>query len=279
VFSVASRLRHGPLAAAGFVWRPLGHIYRTFQAWSQVPNAVRKRLGQGGSFVFDGRFAFSNFEKWGGRHNANFGEWIDACRTAKCVFDVGAHIGLTSMPVGQLLLGRGTVYAFEPGIDNVRFLRRHLALNGLVNVEVVEALVGPEEAENVVLFELPGDSGLNTTAPGYLGERATQLARSQVTLDGFCRRFGVVPDVIKIDVEGAEVGVLSGAAEILREHCPIIFLSVHPKQISAMGHSVAHLLDMIRGFGYEVFDEAGQPVERLSFAEYKLINTGKGASA
>ena len=263
----------------GFIWRPLGRAYRTFQAWSQVPNAVRKRLGPGGSFIFDGRFAFSNFEKWGGRHNANFAQWIEACRTAKCVFDVGAHIGLTSMPVGQLLFGHGTVYAFEPGIDNVRFLRRHLSLNGLANVEVVESLVGEEEAENVVLFELPGDSGLNTTAPDYLGERATQLARSQITLDGFCRRRGVVPDVIKIDVEGAEVGVLSGAAEILRQHCPIIFLSVHPKQISALGYSITHLLDMVRDFGYDVLDEEGQPVERLGFAEYKLINTGKAASA
>lgn len=53
----------------------------------------------------------------------------------------------------------------------------------------------------------------------------------QVTLDHWCRENAVTPDVITIDVEGSELRVLHGAARVLTEHRPVVFVSVHTDEV------------------------------------------------
>ena len=48
------------------------------------------------------------------------------------------------------------------------------------------------------------------------------------TLDRYAEETGLIPDAIKIDVEGAEVQVLLGASELLRRHRPVLLIGVHP---------------------------------------------------
>ena len=50
----------------------------------------------------------------------------------------------------------------------------------------------------------------------------------QITLDDLVDRSGVIPDAITIDVEGAELKVLRGAADTLTEHRPLVWASLHP---------------------------------------------------
>ena len=95
---------------------------------------------------------------------------------------------------------------------------------------------------------------------------------------GACLRHGagllaarhLAPDLIKIDVEGAEVRVLQGACEIMRRYRPVVFLSVHPDRIEAMGSSVEELGALIESLGYRAFEIAGAPVSTFHFAEYVL---------
>jgi FkbM family methyltransferase len=51
----------------------------------------------------------------------------------------------------------------------------------------------------------------------------------QITMDEFCKQTGIYPDVITMDVEGAEFEVIRGAVKTLTEKKPIIFMSVHPE--------------------------------------------------
>lgn len=109
-------------------------------------------------FKLHGHFTFSNFECWGGGHNRGFEPCAERCQGAKCVLDIGAHIGSASLPVSSVLDEQGRAYAFEPAHANLRYLRRHLKLNEVSNVVVVASLVGEDDRDEGSFFEQDDDT-------------------------------------------------------------------------------------------------------------------------
>ena len=275
MLALITRLRHGPLSHLSG-WTVAGRAYRSLQDRLGWPRSASKRIGRYGPFLLDGRFAFSNYGNWGKGHNSGFAACVELCRGAKCVIDIGAHIGLVSLPVSSVLAPGGKDFAFEPAEANLRYLRRHIALNRLTNVDVVDCLVGSVERDEVRFFEEGGDSGLNSVAtPSRVG--FTETKRRQVTIDSFCAARAIRPEVLKIDVEGAELSVLQGATNTLREMRPRIVLSVHPRQMATMGASVAELERFIAANSYTVTTVAGGSVATLEFSEYLLTPSKRAA--
>lgn len=221
-----------------------------------------------------GEFAFSDFANWGDAHNSGFEFCVEASRGKACVLDIGAHIGLVSMPLSQVIAAPGVVFSFEPSKANRTTLRRHLNLNDITNVEVVELLVGDTDVEDIVLFEHAGVSGMNTLARVKSNETYLETHHAQCTLDTFCRARGIKPDVIKIDVEGAEFAVLEGAREILAEAKPVMVISIHPQHLKALGRDAAELHALAAASGYTVSDTGGNAVETFQLDEYVLKPIG-----
>ena len=62
-----------------------------------------------------------------------------------------------------------------------------------------------------------------------------------VSLDAFCKDNDIQPELIKIDVEGAEIDLLLGAKNVLMLHKPVIVLSLHPQYIEKMNQSLSDL--------------------------------------
>lgn len=266
---VLTRIRHGPLEGQEWLWQPLRRIRRSLEA--VLPGSpVRKRIGGFGPFLLDRRFAYSDFARWGAGHNRAFRACIEAAQGRSCVIDVGAHIGLVTLPLSRAVAPGGTVWAFEPAERNRGYLDRHLVLNGIRNVRVVPWLLGPADAEDVEFHESEEDSGKNSIVA--IRERGFRTTRKrQVTLDTFCREHGVRPQVIKIDTEGAEFGILQGARATLRVCRPQIFLSVHPRHLEANGQSAAQLHVLLGELGYEVRDVEGNAVAVLRKDEYCVL--------
>ncbi len=264
------RLRHGPLARWGPFWVILGSTYRVLQALLpyQVP-AVMK-IGPYGPFRLDGRFRFSNFENWGSGRNIGFVACIEACEGARCFLDVGAHVGLIALPASRAMAADGRVVAFEPARANRILLERHVRLNGAHNITVVGDLVGEANDPAVPFFEQPFDSGLNSVVPGREGKRFVRSVMKQTTLDEYCAAHSLAPDVIKIDVEGAEIGVLRGARKIIEACQPLIVLSVHPLQIEQLGDTLDTLVDLVAALGYAALTPDGAPREPREPSEYIL---------
>lgn len=262
------RLRHGPLKFLNPVWVALGSIYRRFIAGSD--RLTEQKIGSYGPFRMDAKFAFSNFENWGGAHNDGFGDCVEICRGKRCIIDVGAHIGLVSLPVASVMSSDGVLVSFEPARANRDLLSRHLHLNGFGNVRVEDALVGGEELAAVDFFEMDDASGMNSIVPGAMGDEYRSVSKAQVTLDGYCERAGLTPEVIKIDVEGAELGVLRGARATLASCRPLVFLSVHPRQIALLGESTEALSALIESFNYDCRHVDGSPVQTFALREYVL---------
>jgi len=228
----------------------------------------------------DSEFAFSNFESWGSGHNNGFENCIEACTGARCVLDIGAHIGLVSMPVSQVLAPQGMVYAFEPAQANLVYLHKHLAMNDIDNVEVVEQLVGGLDQDRVRFFEQKVATGQNSMVVKKNHAAYFETQRPQTTLNTFCVEQGLIPEVIKIDVEGAEWDVLKGGDRVLVKSRPKIFLSVHPAELKLMGRSIAQLLKLIDELGFELLEMDGSRPHDFRLAEYLMQSkTGVGENA
>ena len=273
--SLVRKLRHGPLAFLAPFWVALGKVYRKVVV--RIPGlSVRQKIGGYGPFKMLPIFAFSDFENWGGGHNKGFRACVEACRGKQCVFDVGAHVGLVSLPVASVLAPEGRLYSFEPADANVSMLRRHLRMNGMDNVQVVQSIVGDAHGAQHRFFESEGHHGQNAVIlknqevlkseqGGYF-----ESQRPVVSIDGFAGENGLKPDIIKIDVEGGELEVLKGAATVLKQCKPLIFLSVHPAEISMVGHSIQDLKVLIASLGYDITTIDGDPVEEFASDEYLM---------
>ena len=270
VVAALRQLRHGPLKRFGPAWTALGRLYRAGLRGFGLSRPTRHYIGGHGPFLLHGEFAFSDFEHWGGGHNREFGRCVETCRGKRCVLDVGAHIGLVTLPMSAAVARGGHVYAFEPAAANLARLRAHLALNDIVNVTVIDALAGPEERDRVRFYEQQRADGQNSIIVKKNRASYAETRRRQLTLDGFCRARNLAPEVIKIDVEGGEIGVLEGARAVLSARRPIVFLSVHPTELGLLGHAPDDLARLIEELGYSCREIDGAPVTRFGLDEYVL---------
>jgi FkbM family methyltransferase len=124
------------------------------------------------------------------------------------VFDVGAHVGFYTLLASTLVGPTGKVVAFEPLPGNLQLLRRHLLMNHIDNVTVVDAAVSDRSA--VALFEEGSNSSMGRISP------TGAIHVNTVALDDLvCSGKLPIPDYIKMDVEGTEMTALSGAKSVL----------------------------------------------------------------
>lgn len=157
-------------------------------------------------------------------------------------FDVGANVGYYTVLASRRVGPDGHVAAFEPVVRNVAFLQQHTVLNDARNVEILPLAISAETGFSSFAAG-PHDSMGKLDANGN-GE----MLVATVTLDEIAERINKMPDVIKIDVEGAEMDVFRGAVRILNEKRPKIFLSTHSTKLRT------ECLDHLRGLGYTVED-------------------------
>jgi FkbM family methyltransferase len=170
------------------------------------------------------------------------------------VFDVGASHGFHTLLFAKLA-APGAVHAFEPEEWNFHRLQTNLSLNGYGNVV----------AHRLAVFEQPGELELNVFphelygwhtfgAPtleveGELAKPVGQQTVTAVTLDDYCREHGIERiDLLKLDVEGAELEVLRGSAQLLREgRIGCLLFEISRQMVTGMGHDPGEVLDLVRG--------------------------------
>ncbi len=145
-----------------------------------------------------------------------------------CCVDVGANLGYFSIFMSLLVGEQGRVVAFEPMRDTVEMLRKNVCANRLGNVNVVAAAVS-DRSGSVDLLNDPSQR-LSKTA-SMIGYRLEGSAQSttvpSVRLDEYFAGATRLPDLIKIDVEGAELCVLNGARELLARARPTLVVEIH----------------------------------------------------
>ncbi|MEQ1944189.1 FkbM family methyltransferase [Mesorhizobium sp. VNQ89] len=153
------------------------------------------------------------------------------------VVDVGANTGNhTVFFAGPMKAA--SVLPFEPLPAAAAALRSAVERNGLANVDLCRLGVGVSDGEGRMSLHFSGRGGLGATSlvPDPNGEISVATLDSMVT--------GPV-DLLKIDVEGMEMGVLAGSRDLIRRFRPLIFVEIANRNTSA-------LMDWMRDTGYQV---------------------------
>jgi FkbM family methyltransferase len=169
-------------------------------------------------------------------------------RPGAIALDIGANVGCYSLLFGQWVGPAGKVFAFEPAPDSFAGLCRHIALNRLAGV-VIPVQAAVSDASSAVQLLNDGSEGTNRLVfPGESGGARRTLSVSAVTVDEFCEREKILPDLIKIDVEGFELAVLRGARRTIRA-CGDrlnLFVEMHPTTWAAAGITKEDVLEELK---------------------------------
>jgi FkbM family methyltransferase len=167
-------------------------------------------------------------ERSAGRYQTEFSLFArrTLARDAVAV-DGGAHIGVLTVLLASLCPS-GRVYAFEPGPDSRGHLIDNVAANHLDNVVVEDAALYDADGEIVFAFDEMYPAGSHVDAHG-------PSVRS-VRLDSWARARGIERlDLLKLDVEGSELAVLSGAQETIRRFRPVTIVECNPVALRRFG--------------------------------------------
>lgn len=168
-----------------------------------------------------------------------------ACRPGDTVLDIGAHIGLFSVVTARRVGPSGRVFSFEPTLGSRQALQRVIALNGVQHLVEVRA-EAVSERSGVGLFHSLRIAGSNANSLVRSDRHEGVTFVPVVSIDDFLAdRVGGQCQVLKIDVEGAELSVLRGAQGTLRTARPSLWLALHPAALAAAGANLGEIWDLL----------------------------------
>jgi FkbM family methyltransferase len=180
------------------------------------------------------------------------------------VVDVGANIGIYTLPLAGMVGPRGRVLAFEPEAAAFAQLEHNARVNGLAQIEPVQRALGDVEAE-MTLYCSPtnfGDHRLHSHGDVEVRQRVrvvTLDAELAGVADGAVR-------LIKVDVQGHEPFVLAGMAETLRRNPDLVVLvEVGPELLRSAGSSATEFVTFLRDLEMEAWEVS--PIRVTPMAE------------
>jgi len=180
-----------------------------------------------------------------------------------CFWDIGSFIGLVAVLVAKKR-PNSRIVAVEPDKSFCARIGKHLALNNISNVELLE--IGLSDEMGVLRLNTSGATGW---APSFYDKGLKRYAEVPVsTLDQICmERPQLCPNVLKIDVEGFEAKVIRGSAMVLQsQKLRAIFLELHPTLLLQNGERIGDLLARIEKYGFRFRSFQGRRNEILAIA-------------
>lgn len=169
---------------------------------------------------------------WRGDHEPDVQALLATClRPGGITYDVGSYVGFLALAMARIVGPEGQVFAFEPDPESVLRLREHVARNHMEKrIRVVEAAAWSRSADRISYRRGTDARSQGGVEAGELrpvlasGER---IAVRSISLDEFIAHGNPVPQLVKIDVEGGEAAVLTGAEGLILRWRPLIICEVH----------------------------------------------------
>jgi FkbM family methyltransferase len=170
------------------------------------------------------------------------------------LWDVGANVGAISLPLARRFANL-VVHAFEPSPKVVTRLRENVALNpGLAGRLFIHPFAVADRCTMMPFYE--SDERSNSGVGSLLRGANTSQHAVQVpayTCDAIVDQLGIPkPTIMKLDVEGSEFEVLSGASFLAS--CPnirVVFES-SAYRLKEAGRGPSRVVELFQGWGYEI---------------------------
>jgi FkbM family methyltransferase len=193
------------------------------------------------------------------------------------VWDVGANVGLFAFAAAHLAGESGQVCAFDADIWLVQLLRRSALIQPSTSapVRVIPAAIA--NACDLRTFNIASRSRASNFLQGYGHTQTGGIAEQQtvvsLSIDWLAERLSL-PDVIKIDVEGAELEVIRGGLGLLTSKKPVVLCEVG-------ANSSREITECFKSIGYRLYDGERPLAERreLTEAPWSTIAIHNGATS
>jgi len=177
--------------------------------------------------------------------------------------DVGANTGFTAMVAARIVGRGGSVVALDPQAECAAAVRAHAALNGFAHVQVIQAAAASQTGEaEIIVVEDSLWTRLATVGEHAL-ERRRDTVRTVRLDDLVSSGEAPAPDVVKIDVEGAELDVIGGMTELLRTRRPVVICEMHGTNAAFAAAMREHGYTVRNLDGVEPLVDAGVNVHAL----------------
>ena len=176
------------------------------------------------------------------------------------LFDIGAHAGLISVLFGSAG-PTNRVFSFEPSPLAQERLREIRRLNGLEDRMTIEQVaIGAEKATLDMLLD-PAGGFVQTQRFRHTMQAQPESIRVKTeTIGDAADRLGVIPNCVKIDIEGYEDEAIRGARDFLAAHRPTLLLELHLNYLEEKGSSARAVVDTLSACGYSFQSYGGQPL-------------------
>ena len=155
-------------------------------------------------------------------------------------------------------------------------MNKHLKINNCNNVNVIPYLVGKENINNLNFYNVNDGSGIPSIANLKIKKKNIAINKikvDQIFLDDFVNKKSIIPDVLKIDVEGAEFNVLDGATKILKDYRPKIIISLHPEHLRLLNRNINEIYHYCDLYSYQLLSCIDEHIilsNELSLDEYYM---------
>lgn len=165
-------------------------------------------------------------------------------------FDIGANVGIYSLLLNKKYKNC-EVHAFEPGLSTFKELSNNIKLNSSKNIVANNIGLSNEKGEKEFYFcdNLITASSLSDTVKGV---KKTKIICKFDTLDNYCKNM-IHPDFIKCDVEGAELLVLKGGINVLRDSKPVLMIELLRKWAKCFNYHPNDAINFLKELGYQCF--------------------------
>ncbi|MFE0172540.1 FkbM family methyltransferase [Streptomyces sp. NPDC059002] len=210
----------------------------------------------GARFAVDTQDLIQRYLYLFGGWEPNMTRWLKSRLGAGDVFvDVGANIGVFAVLGSRLVGDKGRVVAVEASPTFHRRLSRNAGLNGCDNIRAVNAAVSDSRKKLTFVLASSQNMGANSIVP-YEGPAESTFEMEAVPLPELLEADELArARVIKIDVEGAEGGVVRGLKGVLDQLRPDVEIAVEvtPERMAQLGDSADELLATLRDHGFHAY--------------------------
>jgi FkbM family methyltransferase len=185
-------------------------------------------------------------------------------KTNNTVLDIGANIGDDTLLLAKIVGSKGKIYAFEPDPENFKLLQKNIKTNKYRNVVCINKAVSDKDGK-IKLF-LSENNKADHRIYGSEFDRK-HIKVNMVSIDSYFKNKNQKIDVIKIDIQGAEMLAFEGMKNTLRRNkYPKILCEFWPIGLRRCGSSAGLYLKFLRKLGYTIYfiDESGGKIIKVS---------------
>jgi len=207
---------------------------------------------------------------WYGYYEKELGDLLKKTVKPGDVFlDLGANIGYFSLLVANNSPSV-RVISFEPVASLFQNMNDNISLNNIKNISTVNAAVGEISGEEELFVSAPDNLGMSSfhQPENYSGNKERVKV---VSIDDWFKTSRLPKiDLIKLDIEGSELGALKGMKGVLQKEKPILIVEVNPETLSMFNLKPSDIYDYLKQLNFEGFLilEGGR-LKYLSQAEIK----------